>query len=166
MDSYRERLIYFGRPTIFFPYHSLNQGIVEAASLCGSHWPRHYRILDPNDEMLQKVYNNLKAMGNDDCFLIFKLIAQSCDHMIGASFTDGCLGAGVYHELEAFFDTYPFRRGRLMTAWTVVPQRKESGIRTGYKYIVYNHNDIDSVKNMHKVLSIEATRERIRNGVM
>lgn len=167
MDSYRERMIYFARPVTFYPYHTLNQGIVEAAANSAMGWPRHYRILDPNDELLSKVYNNLKTLGDPDAFQIFSLVARSCDHILGVAFSDGALGAGVSNELAAFFNTAPLRQGRTLKAWTVTPIRsKHAHIGATWQYVVYNHVGFDSVKAQHKLLTIPETRERVHNGVL
>ena len=55
-------------------------------------------IFNPNQEWLQRVYDNRKKNGHETPFDIFKELAEACDITIGVAFMDGVLGAGVANE--------------------------------------------------------------------
>jgi hypothetical protein len=168
MDSYRERLIYYGRPKHFYPYVGLDQGILETARTKAVGWPRHFRIIDPNNELLSTVYNNLKVLGDPDAFQIFTLVCRACDHMLGVAFGDGSLGAGVANELAAMYRYGDTRIGRQVVTWTAVPLRRQDNLNSGSLAMpaIYRHTSYGSIKETHKILTIPETRERIKNGVL
>ncbi len=57
-------------------------------------------IMNPNQRWLSRLYLARKNAGDEDPFEIFREIARSCDIVVGVSFLDGCIGAGVAEECE------------------------------------------------------------------
>lgn len=103
-------------------------------------------IFNPNQQWLQNLYKNRKRKGHKDPFSIFTEIANACDITVGVAFIDGTVGAGVAKEVDS-----------------AVQKGKDV-------YMIYFEPDgrklfskFEDIKNF-RVLSIEETREKIKNG--
>lgn len=104
-------------------------------------------IMNPNQEWLARLYESRKKLGDGNAFEIFKEIVRSCDIVVGSSCLDGSISAGVAEEMneglkcgkEVFLIL--FDKGRKM-------------------FLPYMGSGI------YNVLSIEETRNRIKEGVM
>ena len=100
-------------------------------------------IFNPNQQIVQNLYENRKNSGHENPFGIFDEIVKACDYVVGVSFHDGVLGAGVGKECMI-----------------------------GYKHcddvLTLNHNfNFDYFfPDSIKILSINETRQRIRDGVI
>lgn len=57
-------------------------------------------IMNPNQKWLSQVYQNRKAEGHEEPFGIFNEVVKGCDVVVGCTFFDGSIGAGVAKELE------------------------------------------------------------------
>jgi hypothetical protein len=58
------------------------------------------RIFNPNQAWLSKIYQERKANGDPDPFEIFREVARSCNIVVGITYLDGIIGAGVGEELN------------------------------------------------------------------
>jgi len=56
-------------------------------------------IFNPNQAILSKMYKARKDAGDPDPFELFREIARAADIVVGVTFLDGSLGAGVAEEL-------------------------------------------------------------------
>jgi len=101
-------------------------------------------IFNPNQKWLSKLYQKRK---NKDGFEIFREIVRCCDSIVGVTFMDGILGAGVAEELDTALAAE-------IPAYLIF-------VDNGKKYFM----PVSDLKN-YKILSIEETRKRIDNGVM
>ena len=102
-------------------------------------------LMNPNQKWLANMYQNRKGDNKVYSFAVFTEIVLACDIVVGVTFLDGTLGAGVGQEMKVAI---------------------ENDIPT---YILFLDNgiklfmpclDIDN----YKVLSIEETRKRIDIG--
>lgn len=164
MDVRRSKVVYFARPKTQYPYYSMKEDMILNAALYGQDFPRNYQILDPDDPMLAQAYANLKAIGHPDHFTLFTLLATSADYIIGATFQDGVMGAGVANEIAAYFNMrartdLEFGKPRV---WVVQAIKKHGR----YTYRLTHHDDFNSVKDNYQLLTIPATREYISHGVI
>lgn len=57
-------------------------------------------IMNPNQRWLSNLYQRRLAEGEEDPFDIFRQIALSCDMIVGVTFADGTIGAGVGEEMK------------------------------------------------------------------
>ena len=103
-------------------------------------------IMNPNRKWLSSLYLNRKNSGDPDPFGIFREIVRGCDIIVGVSFFDGCIGAGVDEEcLEGL------RNGKKVFLIS---------IKDGMKMFVPYH------QAKGKVLTREETRQRKIDKVM
>lgn len=58
-------------------------------------------LMNPNQKWLHTLYMNKKKYNEVDPFSIFIDIALACDIVVGSTFLDGSIGAGVAKEMEA-----------------------------------------------------------------
>lgn len=100
-------------------------------------------LMNPNQKWLGTMYRNRKKNNVEDPFAIFTEVVLACDIVVGATFLDGSIGAGVATEMKVAI---------------------ENGIPT---YILYLADGIKMFMpcidiNNYKVLSIEETRKKIQ----
>jgi hypothetical protein len=57
-------------------------------------------VMNPNQKWLSKLYQKRKESGDNDPFEIFREIVRSCDIIVGTTFKDGTIGAGVAEECK------------------------------------------------------------------
>jgi len=104
-------------------------------------------IMNPNQKWLSDLYMERKKAGDKNPFEIFREIARSCDIIVGVTYTDGVIGAGVHEELE-------------------------EGLKAGKDvYLIYMNKYIKlflpyASQNIYKVLSIAETSKRNKEGKM
>jgi hypothetical protein len=103
------------------------------------------RIFNPNQKWLSNLYQRKKKEG-DNPFTVFTDIAISCDVIVGVSFFDGTIGAGVAGELNACVNEG-------IPAFLI---KIEDGVKT---FIPYKKED-------HRILTIEETRQKTKRGEM
>jgi hypothetical protein len=111
------------------------------------------KIIDPSARSLQEIYEGLKKLDDPDAFEIFKMAARSCDYVIAVAFADGAIGAGVNNEVVAYFNRRPY------------PPKVFLVETVDGKFTV---RCIDSLAQwpQDRALTIKATRERIRDGIV
>jgi hypothetical protein len=56
-------------------------------------------IFNPNNQILSNMYRARKDAGDPDPFEVFREIARAADFVVGVTFFDGSIGAGVAEEL-------------------------------------------------------------------
>jgi hypothetical protein len=152
MRDSRPRHVYFARPVTYYPYELKNKAILAAVSR-HYEYPQDAAILDPSMPPFETIYQNLKRIGDPDAFEIFKLAARSCDYIIAVAFADGSIGAGVNNEVIAYFNRRPI---------------------CAKVFLVNTVDGLFTVSCIHELafwpqdraLTIEATREKIKNGVV
>lgn len=59
----------------------------------------HIQIFNPNQKILSAIYKARKEAGDRDPFALFREYARAADIVVGVSFFDGTIGAGVAEEL-------------------------------------------------------------------
>lgn len=57
------------------------------------------QIMNPNQKWLSQIYQNRKAEGHEEPFSIFNEVVRGCDVVVGCTFFDGSIGAGVAKEM-------------------------------------------------------------------
>lgn len=57
-------------------------------------------IMNPNQRWLSNLYIQRRDSGHKDPFDIFRQIASACDIIVGVTFMNGKIGAGVGEEME------------------------------------------------------------------
>lgn len=57
-------------------------------------------IMNPNQKWLSQIYQNRKAEGHEEPFGIFNEVVRGCDVVVGCTFFDGSIGAGVAKEMS------------------------------------------------------------------
>ena len=102
-------------------------------------------ITNPNQKWIGDLYQIKKDTGDPDPFQLFRDIAKAHDIVVGATFLDGTLGAGVAEECKEAYDN-----------------GKEV-------YLIMFHEGMKLFLPFtgfagHVVLSIEETREKIKKG--
>ena len=107
----------------------------------------HIEIFNPNQKIMGDVYKARKLAGDTNPFEFFREFARAADIVVGVTFFDGSIGAGVDEEL-----TEAFNNG------------KET-------YLIYVSNGtkvfIPFISRTHyNILSIEETRARTIKGEM
>lgn len=63
------------------------------------------QLMNPNQKWLATLYENRKKEDHEHPFAIFEEIAASCDIIVGTTFFDGSLGAGVATECKTGRDS-------------------------------------------------------------
>ncbi len=58
------------------------------------------RVMNPNQKWLGGIYKARKEAGDVNPFEIFREIVKACDIVVGVTFFDGALGAGVAEECK------------------------------------------------------------------
>lgn len=105
------------------------------------------QLFNPNQKWLSALYEKRKEEGHESPFSIFEEIAAACDIVVGVTFFDGWLGAGVSTECDT-------------------GKKNEKDVYMLYlnegRKLFFPFTDISH----YRVLSVDETRERIRNGVM
>lgn len=104
-------------------------------------------IMNPNQRWLSNLYERRLREMDEDPFDIFRQIAISCDVIVGVSFMDGSIGAGVAEEIKTCL---------------------LEGIPA---YLIYINNGIKlflPVSNIDnfKILSREETRAKTKEGII
>jgi hypothetical protein len=104
-------------------------------------------VMNPNQKWLSDLYKARKKSGDQDPFEIFREIARACDIIVGVTFMDGQIGAGVAEECRV---------------------GQESGKEV---YLIFMHEGRKLLMPFlglanYKVLTIEETRDRIYKGEM
>lgn len=104
-------------------------------------------IFNPNQKILSDMYKARKEAGDADPFALFREIAGAADIVVGVTFFDGSIGAGVSEEL-----TEAVKKGK--EAFLIYVS---NGIKAFIPFL-----DIGN----YTVLSIEETRKRTVRGDM
>ena len=63
-----------------------------------------FEIFNPNVTWLDRIYSKRKDDKHSNPFEIFTEIVAICDVVVGVSFMDGEIGAGVFKELQKAYD--------------------------------------------------------------
>ena len=101
----------------------------------------HIEIFNPNQKILSDIYKARKLSGDTDPFELFREYAREADIVVGVTFFDGSIGAGVADEL-----TEAFNNGKDTYLIYV-----SNGIKVFIPFISKTH---------YKILSIAETREK------
>lgn len=104
-------------------------------------------IFNPNQKILSKMYKERKDSGDSDPFELFREIARAADIVVGVTFFDGSIGAGVAEELIECLNN-----GK--EAYLIFV---DNGTKMFIPFINQNH---------YNILSIKETRERMNRGEM
>lgn len=107
----------------------------------------YINIMNPNQQWLHNLYVARRESDDDNPFEIFREIAISCDIIVGVTFFDGAIGAGVYEEMRVC-------SANNKDVYLIF-------IDDGRKLFI----PIINMSN-YKVLSIEETHQRKVDGVM
>ena len=107
----------------------------------------HIEIFNPNQKIIGNVYKARKESGDRDPFEFFREIARAADIVVGVTFFDGSIGAGVAEELD------------------------EASKNGKDCYLIYVDNQtkvfIPFIDKVHyKTLSIKETVEKTKRGEM
>ena len=154
MQDVKTKTAYFARPITHYPYELKGRAVLHAVRR-HPQFPSAGEILDPNNRMLQLGYQGLKKAGRPDLAMgIFTMFAKAADYFILVLFADGAIGAGVYKEAQAYFNSKSPD-----DALAFVVKTANGGF------------DVRAIGSLNlipeeKVLTVEATRDRIRNGVV
>jgi hypothetical protein len=140
MDD-RIRKVYFAHPLVHYDEEIETECIFSILTMLGE----DIEIFNPNQSWLSDLYKARKKAGDEDPFEIFREIARVHDIIVGSTFLDGIIGAGVAEELM-------------------------EGIRNGKDcYLIYIHKGVKlflpftSLDN-YKTLDIGQTRKRTKLG--
>jgi hypothetical protein len=95
MDD-RVRSVYFAHPLVHYDEEIETECIFAIVSMLGE----DIAIFNPNQKWLSDLYKARKAANHKDPFGIFREIAKAHDIIVGATFMDGIIGAGVATELK------------------------------------------------------------------
>lgn len=148
----KEEVVYFAHPVVHyntsieydcidFIYQSFKPTMMEEDDEYTLH------VMNPNQPWLQNLYNNRKKSNHPDPFEIFQEIARSCDIIVGTTFLDGILGAGVANEMEE----------GLKNRKKVYLIMFDNGTKLFLPYMG---------SGIYTVLSIEETRKRNKEGIL
>lgn len=101
------------------------------------------KVVNPNQKWISNIYLNRKANGCSDPFAIFKEMVDACDIVVGVTFMDGILGAGVHTECMR-------------------------GYATGKKVFILKPDTLKffPFNTMWESLSIKETKENTKLGVL
>src|SRR5210317_890062 len=149
MDDRKGQVAYFAHPISHydtdFEWECINI-IIEMLTPIGEDPTDGFiHIMNPNQRWLSNLYQRRRADGNEDPFDIFRQIALSCDMIVGVTFYDGTIGAGVGEEMKTCI---------------------ENGIPT---YLIMIHEGkklfipVSDMSN-YVILSREETRRKIKRG--
>jgi hypothetical protein len=105
-------------------------------------------LFNPNQKILSDIYKARKEAGDEDPFALFREIARVADIVVGVTFFDGSIGAGVAEELDA---------ARKEDKETYLIHITSRGTKVFMPFISLDH---------FTVLSIEETRKRTLKGDM
>lgn len=94
MDD-RVRTVYFAHPKVHYDEDIEEECIFSIIAMLG----QDIAIFNPNLQWLNDLYVARKKAGDEDPFEIFREIARAHDIIVGATFMDGVIGAGVAAEL-------------------------------------------------------------------
>lgn len=161
MDVRKTKTIYFARPKTQYSYLNMKEQLLHTAALNAVGWPRYYQIIDPDDPMLARAYNDLKGLGHPDSFQVFTLLATSADHILAATFQDGAMGAGVANEIAAYFN---WRSASTKPRVWITTAEKRDRQYVFPEFTV--HEDFNSVRRTYDILTIPQTREYIKRGAI
>lgn len=106
-------------------------------------------LFNPNDPVLDKLYNNRFENNHEDPFSIFKEIVAACDYAVGVCYTDGAIGCGVAAELQVHIDA-----GKTVYLIFFDPEFNDRK-----KFIM----PVSSLENF-RVLNRDETRQRTEEG--
>jgi len=135
------KTVYFAHPKVHYDEDIEIECIISIVSMLGE----EIDIFNPNQKWLGDVYMARKEAGDENAFEIFREIARAHDIIVGATFMDGIIGAGVAEELV-------------------------EGVKNGKDcYLIYINKGIKlflpfSTLNHYTVLNIEQTRKRTKLG--
>ena len=149
MDDRKGQVVYFAHPICHYDkdieWECINI-IIEMLTPIGEDPSDGFtHIMNPNQRWLSNLYQRRRADGNEDPFDIFRQIALSCDMIVGVTFYDGTIGAGVGEEMKTGI---------------------EKGIPT---YLIMIHEGMKlfipvSEMSNYVILSREETRRKIKRG--
>jgi hypothetical protein len=141
------KLVYFAHPVTHYGKDieiECEKTIREEMKL---HLESEIEIFNPNQVWLDRLYKNRKLTRHPNPFEIFTEIVGVCDVVVGVTFTDGKIGAGVYKEMVSSDSNYGYPT-------YVLPADS--------KFVFeFNEKQIS-----HLALTIEETRERIKKGII
>lgn len=107
----------------------------------------HVVITNPNQKWISDLYKSRKELGHPNPFGFFEEMAEAHDIIVGCTFFDGSVGSGVAKEMKTGLE-----KGKDVFMIFVC-----DGIKL---FLPVSNMDL------HKVLSLEETREKIKKGMM
>jgi hypothetical protein len=151
-DTIDRKTVYFSHPIAHynteFEWECIETIIMMLTPVGEDPTDGYIHIMNPNQKWLQNLYVTRRESGDDNPFEIFREIAISCDIVVGVTFFDGAIGAGVFEEcrvaLENNKDVYMIfiNNGRKL-----------------FMPVTYNMSS-------YKVLSRKDTRQKTKDEVM
>ena len=97
-------VVYFAHPLTHydndFEWECINTILTMLTPVCEDPTEGKIHIMNPNQKWLRNLYVSRRDNGHDNPFDIFRQIAKQCDTIVGVSFFDGSIGAGVSEEMN------------------------------------------------------------------
>lgn len=142
------KIVYFAHPVTHYGEYEEERALNLIMESFGAFSDgEEIEIFNPNQEWLQRLYNNRKKNNHPDRFSIFVEIVDACDIVVGSSYRDDMIGAGVAKELKKAYNN---GNPTYIIMW-------EDCI-TIQKFIFEEFSD--------SILTIEETRERIKERII
>ena len=98
------KVVYFAHPVIHynteFEWECIETIVTMLTPIGEDPREGNIQIMNPNQQWLQNLYQNRKADNHEDPFGIFHEISKSCDIIVGCTFFDGVIGAGIAGEMK------------------------------------------------------------------
>jgi len=151
MDDRKGKVVYFAHPMSHydtdFEWECIDTIIHMLTPIGEDPTEGFIHIMNPNQKWLSTLYKRRLHAGDEDPFEIFREIATSCSMIVGVSFMNGDIGAGVAEEIKSCIEVG-------IPAYLIF-------LHAGQKLFMPVTN-IDE----YRILSRKDTRDRKEKGVM